>query len=358
MSDRIHSIELIRGIAMLGVVGIHTGSLMTSDPSANIHLFGLLEIVSRFSVPIFFFVSAFSLFRQYPLDQPLDIRRFYGRRFLRVLLPYLIGSVLYMLHYSQLTGDWSIWYPILIYQFFGFGMASYQLYFLVILLWFYLLMPLWRQWTRTILKKPFPWLTLLLAGQIGFNYFSSYWLRPDFNHFYLNLLIQYRMSWWTVHYLFVFLLGAVFATRYDEVIRLLLRNTGRIRSFFLISLGTILTQYYFLVQIRRYSLEQAVNTVHQLSPAGIFYTLSACFYFMLRFSQPLPRPIHQSLSVIGRNSYGIFWVHTLVLHYLHAALEKAALPLSVPITVGFYFLTVALSLLITRAAAINGKKFF
>ena len=73
MKQRIDSILYIRGLAMLGVVGIHTGSMVLTNPAANIHLVALLEIVSRFSVPIFFFVSAFSLFRQYPLDQPLDL---------------------------------------------------------------------------------------------------------------------------------------------------------------------------------------------------------------------------------------------------------------------------------------------
>ena len=133
MKNRIESIEYIRGLAMLGVIGIHTGAVLLSNPEANPHLFALLEIISRFSVPIFFFVSAFSLFRQYPLDLPFDAGRFYQRRFTRVLFPYIVGSILYMLHYSYLTSDWSIWFPILIYQFFFFGMACYQLYFLVIL---------------------------------------------------------------------------------------------------------------------------------------------------------------------------------------------------------------------------------
>ena len=123
MNNRIEAMEYIRGLAMLGVVAIHTGSLVLLDPAANPQLVALLEIVSRFSVPIFFFISAFSLFRQYPLEQPLDLKRFYKRRFFRVLLPYIAGSILYMLHYSWLTGDWSIWFPILVYQFFFFGMG-------------------------------------------------------------------------------------------------------------------------------------------------------------------------------------------------------------------------------------------
>jgi surface polysaccharide O-acyltransferase-like enzyme len=344
MNQRILSIEYIRGLAMLGVVGIHTGSELLSNPQANIHLFAVLEIVSRFSVPIFFFVSAFSLFHQYPLDGPFDAGRFYRRRFVRVLLPYLIGSVLYMLHYSWLTGDWSIWLPILVYQFFGFGMASYQLYFLVILLWFYLLMPLWRPLTRRILEHPILWLGLLFAGQIAFNYYSSYKLRPNSGLFYLDLLIQYRMSWWLAHYLFLFLFGAVFAVRYEEIMNWLRRCRQQVSLFFFLSLGLLLAHYYYLLLIRHYSLEQSVNTVHQLSPGGTLYTLAACLYLMLRFDGPLPFPLQSALNSIGRHSYGIFWIHTLFIHYLSQGLTALGWSMTVPVTVLFYAATVLSSL--------------
>ena len=101
MNNRIAAMEYTRGLAMLGVVAIHTGSMVLLDPAANPQLVALLEIVSRFSVPIFFFISAFSLFRQYPLEQPLDLQRFYKRRFFRVLLPYIAGSI-------KLRLDWVV----------------------------------------------------------------------------------------------------------------------------------------------------------------------------------------------------------------------------------------------------------
>ena len=344
MNQRIHSIEYIRGLAMLGVVGIHTGSELLSNPQANMHLFAVLEIVSRFSVPIFFFVSAFSLFRQYPLDGPFDAGRFYRRRFARVLLPYLVGSVLYMLHYSWLTADWSIWLPILVYQFFGFGMASYQLYFLVILLWFYLLMPLWRPLTRKILERPGLWLSLLFAGQIAFNYYSSYKLRPNFGLFYLDLLIQYRMSWWLAHYLFLFLFGAVFAVRYEEIMVWLRRRRELVTLFFFGSLGLLLAHYYYLLLARHYSLEQAVNIVHQLSPGGVLYALAACLYLMLRFDGALPAPLQAVLNSVGRYSYGIFWIHTLFIHYYQQGLTALGWSMTVPVTVLFYTATVLSSI--------------
>ena len=356
MKNRIESIEYIRGLAMLGVIGIHTGAVLLSNPGANPHLFALLEIISRFSVPIFFFVSAFSLFRQYPLDLPFDAGRFYQRRFTRVLFPYIAGSILYMLHYSYLTSDWSIWFPILIYQFFFFGMASYQLYFLVLLLWFYLFMPLWREWVRLILKRPILWLGLLFGAQLLFNYYSSYILRPTFANFYFNLGIQYRMSWWLLHYLFLFLLGGVFAVRYDPIMSLLRRYRRQVWLFFLLSLGAMLIHYYFLLFSRHYSLEQAVNTVHQLSPVGLFYTLAACLYLMQRLEEPFHPALQSCLKIFGRHSYGVFWIHPLLMYYFHEALSALGWVMTIPVTILFYVATAIASLLVTLGAGAALRK--
>jgi surface polysaccharide O-acyltransferase-like enzyme len=131
---RIKAIEYIRGIAMLGVVGIHTGAYSLTNPSVNIHLFAIFEIFTRFSVPIFFFISAFGLFYRQSLDSPFNYRHFFSRRLQTVLLPYVTWSLLYMLHYTWVSGDSQPWQPPLLYEYFIFGLASYQLYFLVILL--------------------------------------------------------------------------------------------------------------------------------------------------------------------------------------------------------------------------------
>lgn len=51
---RLAAIEYIRGISMMGVIGIHVGSQYLSNTTANIHLVALFETATRFSVPIFF----------------------------------------------------------------------------------------------------------------------------------------------------------------------------------------------------------------------------------------------------------------------------------------------------------------
>ena len=344
MSKRIEAMEYIRGLAMLGVVAIHVGAVAIQNPAANPFLIALLEIVSRYSVPIFFFVSAFSLFRQYPLTQPIDLSRFFQRRFVRVLLPYIAISIFYMLHYSWLTEDWSIWYPILVYQFFFFGMGCYHLYFLVILLWFYALMPLWRSWVRQILRQPLFWLAILLVAQIAFNYYSSYRLKPNLNNFYLNLGIEYRMSWWPMHYLFLFLLGSVVATKYEQAAQLLQKNIRLLGWLLLATLTAMLSHYYLLINQYHYTLLQAVNTVHQLSPAGVLYSVAASLYLTAQFANPLPRFLDRLFSVTGKHSYSIFLFHPFFLHYLNQEVLALGWTVTVPVAIALYVSTILTSL--------------
>ena len=67
MANRIRNVEYMRGLAMFGVVAIHVGAQALTAPALNPHIILLLEVFSRFCVPLFFFVSAFGLFSSHPL---------------------------------------------------------------------------------------------------------------------------------------------------------------------------------------------------------------------------------------------------------------------------------------------------
>ena len=348
MANRhIVALDYIRGIAMLGVLGIHTGAYSLSYPAANPHLFALYEIVTRFSVPIFFFVSAFGLFLSQPLNQSFYYPAFMGKRFRAVLLPYLAWSLIYMSHYTWISGDTNLWHRPLIYEYFTFGLASYQLYFLVILIWFYALMPLWRLLTRWLLAAPLPGLTLLLLAQIAFNYYSSYLLHAATDNYYLGLAIKYRMSYWVWHYLFIFLLGAVCAERYDRLLAFITQYSRQITLACSTALTGILTHYYYLVYYQHYTLEAAVNTVHQLSPWGVLYTVCATLFLFKVFSRTLPACLAAALCRLGKDSYVIYLVHPLVMYYLLFELNQFNLALTPLRTIAFYLTTLFISSCLT-----------
>lgn len=345
---KIMAIEYIRGISMLGVIGIHTGAYSLSNPKVNIHLFALLEIVTRFSVPIFFFASAFGLFLTQDLTTKFNYKNFLGRRLRAVLVPYLIWSVLYMIHYTIISGDTQIWHPPLLYEYAVFGLASYQLYFLVILLWFYAFMPLWRFLVSYIINHSVRNLGIILLLQILFNYYSSYILHADFSNHYINKLIYHRLSYWTFHYIFIFLLGAVCAVKYEDFKEVISKYQVTVTSFFAITLAGILSYYYYLLYRLHYTPEAAVNTAHQLSPIGILYTLSTTLFLFMIFSQKsLPHKAAALLAKFGEHSYAVYLVHPLVMYYLTNYITGQNLLMTAIVTIAFYITTTIFSITIS-----------
>lgn len=346
--QRILSIEYIRGLSMLGVIGIHTGAYSLTNPDVNIHLFALLEIVTRFSVPIFFFVSAFGLFLHHDLQAPFNYVSFMKKRCRTVLVPYIVWSLLYMLHYTYISGDISPWFPGILYKYFLFGLASYQLYFLVILLWFYSFMPLWRILVRKMIGSPRLYLSVLLVLQIAVNYYSSYILEANFSNHYINLAVQYRLSYWIIHYLFIFLLGAVCAIHYQQFIIVLKKHRTAITCFFCITLLGMISFYYHLLVNKHYTPEGAVNTVHQLSPIGVLYTLATTLFLLLLFEVHRPSPAFKAiLAQLGERSYAVYLVHPFIMYYLIYFLNNHAIVMNVPVVLLFYLCTVAFSLMLS-----------
>lgn len=352
---RIVALEYMRGIAMLGVIGIHTGSQYLSNTFNNVHLIALLEVVTRFSVPIFFFISAFGLFYRRDLEKIFDYKAFLLKRIQSVLLPYLTWSAIYLVHYTLAYQEYSFCsIPALINCLF-FGLASYQLYFLVILLWFYLLMPFWI-W---LIKRMTPFkLFLLLIFQICFDYYSSYLLTTNFSNDLLNQLIYYRLNYWVAHYVFIFIFGAYCSIHYEKFMQILKNSTTKISAFFLFSLLGILSYYYSLIYLSGYSTEAAINTAHQLSPAGIFYTIGTTLFLFRIFSfYSLPTIWASLFSSLGKHSYFAYLFHPFAIYYLGLFIAAQGKLMTAPITVGFFFVVIIISIIVAILAERLGKTY-
>lgn len=358
MKAWLDSIEYIRGVSMAGVVAIHTGSQYLLNPTPNIHLVALFEVVSRFSVPIFFFISAFGLFYRMDLAAPFAYGKFLRRRFKAVLFPYLIWSTFYLVHDNHFYGYQL--FPDFDYaaEIYFFGLAKYHLYFLVILIWFYLLMPLWI----FLVKRMTPArLILLLAAQVAFDYWSSYsvglWqfinsLPPDSL---LHMALKWRLNWLVLHYVFVFVLGGVLAVHSQRFFAWCAARKKIISTIFFIALITLLGYYYFLIYAKNFSPLEAVNTAHQLSPPGIFYTIAASIFLFALFQfGKLPSSLKKFLSVLGKNSYFVYLAHPLVITYLSLGLGKLGQIMTATNALIFYVATIA----VTLSVKLLWQKFF
>ena len=342
------SIKYIRGISMLGVVAIHVGAQYLTNPTPNLHLVALLEIVSRFSVPIFFFISAFGLFYKIDLNAPFNYGKFLRRRFKAVLIPYIFLSALYIIHDNYFYGT-GIPSPAYALEILFFGLAKYQLYFLVILVWFYLLMPLWIKILRNITVEKF---LVIFIAQIAFNYFSSY--NTELSSYtaalpqdsLLKLFLMWRLNYLVLHYVFIFLLGGFLGVHSQEFFRWIDARKGFICLIFFMTLITFVGYFYRLVNVKNYDILSAINTAHQLSPQGFLYTIAASiFLFMLFQCYRFARPIQAFIGYLGANSYLVYLLHPLAITYLSKWLAESGRLMTAPNTIIFFALTVLMSLM-------------
>lgn len=197
-------------------------------------------------------------------------------------------------------------------------------------------MPIWIFFVRKMTPAR---LFLLLIVQIAFDFWSSYLASPSDDIFW-----RWRLNWLVLHYVFVFILGGVLATHSEKFFSWISSRKKIISATFFVSLIILLGFYYFLIDFRGYSPLEAVNTAHQLSPPGIFYTIAASIFFFSLFEGKLPVPLKKLLSLLGKNSYFVYLAHPMAITYLSLAMSKLNLVMTARNALIFYFLIVAITL--------------
>ena len=139
----------------------------------------------------------------------------------------------------------------------------------------------------------------------------------------VKAIFMYRLNYWVIHYVFIFLLGGYVSVHYDDFKIFMRDNLNKLRAFGFISLIGLLAYYYYCIYYNGYSPEGAINTAHQLSPAGLVYTLGASLYLFAEFQYGFLAKIGTSLfSLLGRHSYFVYLAHPVAITYLALFMAK------------------------------------
>lgn len=278
-------IDNLRGICMLGVIGIHIGSLALAPNNFTLYL--LLEILSRYSVPSFFFISGYGLActdKGLLSGSRLNYIDFMKKRLRGAGLPYLSWSLFYMLYFWLILPPGFVsWNPLHVAYVLFFGLGCYHLYFMVILLWFYASYPLWRRLLRIIIHQNIPFmLVLLFIFQLAFNWWTTH---PGLNTAGWSVLAKnffdYRLNYLPLHYLLIFISGGLAACYWEKFIALLRRYSAMVCIIFAASVAWDVQSCYEAVTVKGYTLIDLANTYHQLSPQGLCYTVGSLLFFCL-----------------------------------------------------------------------------
>lgn len=361
-------IDNLRGICMLGVIGIHIGSLALAPNNFTLYL--LLEILSRYSVPSFFFISGYGLActdKGLLSGSRLNYIGFMKKRLRGAGLPYLSWSLFYMLYFWLILPPGFVsWNPLHVAYVLFFGLGCYHLYFMVILLWFYASYPLWRRLLRIIIHQSIPFmLVLLFIFQLAFNWWTTH---PGLNTAGWSVLAKnffdYRLNYLPLHYLLIFISGGLAACYWEKFIALLRRYSAMVCVIFAASVAWDVQSCYEAVTVKGYTLIDLANTYHQLSPQGLCYTVGSLLFFCLaldwleRKAQSegsLAKPFYKAISILSAYSMLIYFVHPLLLDWLSSAYNHFGIIMTVKKVALSYVLLVlgslALSILLTKIFA-------
>lgn len=359
-------IDNLRGICMLGVIGIHIGSLALAPNNFTLYL--LLEILSRYSVPSFFFISGYGLActdKGLLSGSRLNYIDFMKKRLRGAGLPYLSWSLFYMLYFWLILPPGFVsWNPLHVAYVLFFGLGCYHLYFMVILLWFYASYPLWRRLLRIIIHQNIQFmLVLLFIFQLAFNWWTTH---PGLNTAGWSVLAKnffdYRLNYLPLHYLLIFISGGLAACYWEKFITLLRRYNAMVCIIFAASVAWDVQSCYEAVTVKGYTLIDLANTYHQLSPQGLCYTVGSLLFFCLaldwleRKAQSegsLAKPFYKAISILSAYSMLIYFVHPLLLDWLSSAYNHFGIIMTVKKVALSYVLLVlgslALSILLTKA---------
>lgn len=366
-------IDQLRGLCMLGVIGIHVGSISASANSFWLYM--LLEILSRYSVPSFFFVSGYGLFaaekqllQKGTLDK-LDYFNFLKKRLKGAGLPYLSWSLFYNFYFWYIyPPGWVSWYPKDLSFNLFFGLCCYHLYFMVILLWFYGSYPLWRQ-LLVLLEKYKLWLSLpiLLLFQLSFNWLSINYV-PDTAQWplWVKNFYNLRLNYLPFHYLLIFMAGGLAALHWESFLNWLRNNKVLVWCLYLGSIAFDLGSSCYSYKYEGYDLEALANTYHQLSPQGLLYTIGSLLCFCLVLDWLERRTIATNTSIksisfkvinlLSKYATLVYFVHPLFLDIFSTLAKNKGIVLTSKKIIFFYIALLLTSILFSKLLTILFNK--
>lgn len=110
--ERIPQLDIFRAIAIFAVLAIHATSRTLAETLGTnmFHPFLFINKFSQFAVPSFIFLSGFVLFYNY-IDRPLGgktLGKFYTRRLLYIIVPYVVFSLLYFALKMNAGNTWGL----------------------------------------------------------------------------------------------------------------------------------------------------------------------------------------------------------------------------------------------------------
>ncbi len=246
-------------------------------------------------------------------DYQRDYRKFFASRFIKIILPYVVFNIIYYFYFLFMgylpTSTFSLT-ELLKYIFNG--TLSGQFYFIVVIVQFYALAPLWDKVVKAIdpaLVLLFSLLVMITLGQYLPDIIGM--LRPGSTFIYNDRVFTTYLFYW---------IAGCYAGRYYKEFKTIVLSNALFISICYMSVAVVnLTLSYLLFtgNIRINWLEN----IHYL------YCVSAIlFFYAVSLRKYESKPIGSRLiKVIDNTSYYIYLLHCLIIFMTNDLMARAGI---------------------------------
>ncbi len=301
--QNIDEVSIIRVIACLSVVLLHSIKFSTGDSAEGAVEFGLWSLAGllSFGTSTFVFISALVLAYSYPKNLP---NGFYMKRIRFLFIPFACMAVFYAI-ISGLTKDWSI-PKLIVYNLLG----AYHGWFVLVIFQFYVLHQLYAKYIDRF--RPSVVLGVSLLINVAYLAFFNLVPAPGGQ---LAAYIWERGYWMPfTGWLFYFSLAYYCGKNYKQFVAVLERYKWWIIAALPITAGIVVYNNAFS------SFGFGSKRVDMI---GFTVVMILLLFLAFRGVKRIP-PI---VTLISQYSFGIYLVHWFFLDMMDRAVEKLGIPL-------------------------------
>lgn len=314
--DHLYEIDVIRAVTALCVVGVHAVAftVVLAQSQVGLQIQSAAVSALHFTREIFIAITGFVLVYTYA-NRPFSAKTFWRKRGIGVLLPYVLWSLFY---------DWRTKPPLppvpWLLRAAGdllTGGASFQLYFILLTLEFYLILPWFLPFMRRAGKRPWRLFAASFALQlVGLFLDYRYLQAGPFAATSLGQLIVGNQSRLLPLYQFYMIFGALAAMYVTRVRAFVLGHGAWTVAGLAAGLGLLWGNFAYQVNVARQGTGYAISV---FQPAMAVYALAvSAFLYWVAYRwavarAPAPPRGHRLWLLLSNASFGVYLMHAYIL---------------------------------------------
>lgn len=312
-NSRLFSLDLLRLVACYLVIQVHAGEFYYIGdggvvlPGDNPYIINFLNSIGRTAVPLFVMITGF-----FVLPVKYNMSEFFKKRFVRVVVPFMVWCVcyaLYRLFLGQADLETTVFNILRIPV--NFGTEVGHLWYVYMLIGLYLFFPIISPWIQSASKK---------AMLFYLSIWSLSLFLPYIHLFYPEVLGECYWNNTPLLYYFSGLLGYAVLGVYLKKHCMRVAKTDILLGLVLLGVGLAVTILIFDHRIGR------AADVSQLELSWGYGTFNVAIMSLglfllfknLTFKGTMVRKIVQDMSNL---SYGVYLAHIMVLNYFYSVFD-------------------------------------